>query len=96
MSELYPNSGEFFGVPVNEEQKQEIKQDKAQAVQAKPVIKKALKYLDELIVFYGSIESISDDVLTNPNEFMHVVAANKLTKQSLVQVREYLNGLIES
>ena len=91
---LMPRQGEYFGMTVPDDQTNAENKEKSEVTNELPVIDTVLKHLDKSIKFYSSVESISDDVLTNPDEFMHIVAANKLVVSILKTEKENLKTLV--
>lgn len=89
----YPNDGRFFSpfaeVDVMDS---ETKQAEANA----DVLKELVGYFDERIEFYGSVDSVSDESQKNPEVFMHIISSNKLTRNNLIQIRNYVSTLLES
>ena len=53
-----------------------------------------IETLDEQIKFYSSVDAIPTDVQTKPEEFMHVVAANRITKENIAAIKDSIEGLI--
>lgn len=90
---MYPNNGEFFGEPAD--QKDKRTKDENQIANLMPLISDMVKRFKERITFYSTNEGITDEVLTSPEEFMHVVASNKLVVDALISEKEYLEGLIK-
>lgn len=75
-------------------QKVEKVKEKAQTVAALPLISAIVERFEDRVKFYGSIDAVPEDVLTLPDEFMHLVAANKLTRSLLQAELEYLKELL--
>lgn len=93
--DLYPNQGEYFTLNVPEEQEMEEAQEKAEVFSATPILQAVIAHLKARIDFYNTNEGISEDILLDPVKFMHVVAANKLTVETLTLEKESLELLIE-
>ena len=92
---LYPRSGAYR--PMEPRNQQLLNQmENVQVVKALPLIQDIIKRFEERVSFYGSIDAVPEDVLTLPDEFMHLVAANKLTKSLLQAELEYLKELVEA
>lgn len=90
---LYPTSSQFLQEPAD--QRKERKDTEAHIGEFMPLIKDIIARLNERIAFYDSVSSISDEVKTKPDEFMHVVVSNELTKNNLIIEKEFLENLIE-
>lgn len=60
-----------------------------------PILQAVIDRLQAAVDHLGSINAIGSDVLTSPDDFMHVVAANKLAKASLEAEIVGLTALIE-
>lgn len=91
---LYPSSGAYRPQELVK-RKREAKNEEAQAAQMLPLIKEIVQRFEERIKFYASVDSIPAEVLLDPAETMHVLAANKQTKQILEAETEYLKGMID-
>lgn len=91
---LYPRSGAYRPLePTNQIlEKQKIE---AQVVKALPLIQELLTRFEEKVAFFKSIDSVPEDVLTIPDEFMHIVAANKLVAGMLEAELNYMRELVE-
>jgi len=61
-----------------------------------PIIEDLLIRFEEKIAFYGSVESVPEEVLTLPDEFMHIVTANKIIKGLLEAELDYLQDLVKT
>ncbi len=90
---LYPNDGRAFLEPI--EQVNERNEEKAETLQALPVIKDTIARFKERIKFYEGMNGIPTEVLRKPDEFMHTVAANKMTVENLRVEKEWLEDLVE-
>lgn len=88
-----PRGGYIPTEPV--EQVREHDEQVSRTLAAIPVLQDAVNNLAGRIAFYESVHSVPDETLTNPDEFMHVIAANKLTAMNLTTEREALLGLIK-
>lgn len=93
--DVMPNDGTYFALRVPEEQEIEGKRQKAHTLEALPIIKEFIARLDERIAFYGSVDSIPDEVKTKPEEFLIVHNANELTRDNLRSEKEYMVSLME-
>jgi len=93
---LVPNTGNYFNGTEPTKQKVARTKEKANTLQALPVLKDLLKRLDERIQFYGSIEAMPDEVKTSPTKFMNWHNANELTRANLIAEKEYIESLLET
>lgn len=91
---MYPNDGQYFTMTTPEDQAQEENKAKAEVVNATPQLLRVIAHLEERIVFYNSFASIDESILTRPDVFMHVVAANKIVVANLEAEKEALELLI--
>src|SRR5258707_15862373 len=91
---VYPNTGEYFGLNVPADQTRSEETEKSDVVREMPIAESILENLDKRIAFYKSIDSIAEGVLTIPDEFMHAVAANKIVVANLQKERDDLEVLI--
>ena len=90
---VYPNDGRFYS-PFAEDNK--VDAETKQAEVSQDILAELLAYFDERIEFYGSVDSVADTLLVAPDEFMHTIAANKLTRNNLIEVRNRVATLLES
>lgn len=95
MDDLMPNDGTYFAPKVPEEQKSEIDTENIKAKAAEPVINDLIERFKERISYYKSVDSVDSSVLTVPDEFMHVIAANKIVAESLAAELDHLEGLLK-
>jgi hypothetical protein len=93
--DLYPRQGDYFGISVPDDQKREQETEKADVLNALPILEKVIGHLDKKIIQYSSINGVSDEVLTNPEEFMHAITANKIVVSILVSEKEALESLVK-
>jgi hypothetical protein len=93
---VYPNNGEYFtgAAPINQQEEQEKKEK--ETLDQLPLLKEVLDHLESRIKLYSSIDSIPSDVRLHPDEFMHVVEANRLTRTNLQQERNFILNRIKS
>lgn len=90
---LYPKSGYRPSEPTL--QQIEKAKEAAQVQKALPLIQDILDRFAEKIEFYKSVDSVPEEVLTFPDEFMHYIATNKLVASMLQAELDYLNELVE-
>lgn len=90
---LYPRSGAFLPTePVVQVQARQT--EETNVVHDYPILKGVLSRLDERITFYSSVDAYPDEVKTKPEEFMHLVAANKIICDSLRAEKTFIEGLV--
>jgi len=92
---LYPRSGAYRPTEPSTQVADRAKES-AQTLKAMPIIEDLLIRFEEKIAFYGSVESVPEEVLTIPDEFMHIVAANKIIKGLLEAELDYLRDLVKT
>lgn len=59
------------------------------------VLKDIISTLQEQADFYTSVDAVPDNVQTNPEKFMHTMAANRLTRDNLIAIKNRIEVLIE-
>lgn len=94
-SNLYPRSTEYFTPKEPDEQKDERESENNAVLNELVIINRVIKHLSKSIDFYESINAISDDVLTNPDEHMHTVLGNKKAVAILKSQKDQLVALVE-
>lgn len=92
---LMPKGGGYFLPTEGQDQINERQTEKAKVFEALPLLQEIIDRFAEKAEFYGSVDSIPEELHTKPDEFMHAVAANKLTRDNLLAEKDYLEGLIE-
>lgn len=85
---VYPTNGAYFAPP--REQEDEIEQERDQVLSSAPQIREVIDYLRECAKDLDSVSAIDQSVLTNPDEFMHVVAANQMAKEIITRKADAL------
>lgn len=91
---LYPNHGaNRITVPVQQQVEEATEQ--SQTVKALPILRDLITRFENRVKFYNTLDSIPEDVLTLPDEFMHLVAAHKLTGQMMQAELDYIKELVE-
>ena len=93
---LYPTSSAYMPLVKNREDVLEESKEKASVQKSLPVIKDVIKRLQERIAFYNCIDSIDSTAMTNPDEFMHIVAAHKIVRSNLEMEKQALEELVET
>lgn len=77
---VYPTNGAFFAPA---EQAEEIERERDQVLSSAPQIREIIEDLRKTAQALDSVSAIDQSVLTSPDEFMHVVAANQIAKTIL-------------
>lgn len=95
MDNLYPNFGAPY-IPTEPiaqavAREEEIKDTLA----AIPLLEETIKHLDERIAFYESVNSVEPGAMTKPEEFMHIIAGNRIARDNLMIERSYIIGRIQ-
>lgn len=92
---LYPNDGQYFPLSEPQDQKDEKEAEQNDVLSLIPTLKNFVERMEEKIAFYKSVDAVDEEQLLNPDEFMHVIAANKLVAQCLTAEMEYFKGLMD-
>lgn len=92
---VYPLTGQAFR-PGVKSIVEKNKRSEEQIIEQLPLLKEVLAHLDKQIAFYDSVNSVPDEVLLKPDEFMHLIAANKLTAKNLRAEKGYIESKIKS
>lgn len=87
---IYPNSGEPFILTTPSKQKSDEEARLHATLAQLPLLQETVDKFNERIAFYDSVNSVPADVMTNPEVFMHIVAANKLTRDNLTAERDII------
>lgn len=95
--DLYPNDGANLGGVPKEPPEQDVerKKEKAQTLEALPILKAIVERLEERIAFYQSVDSIPASVKSEPVKFMNMHNSNELTRDNLKNEKEYIQSLID-
>jgi len=91
---IYPRSAEWF-LKEPTVQAEERANEKDQVLSNAPQLRDTIARLNKSADFYESVNAIDDSVLTKPEEFMHVVAANKLAADILRKEAVRLSSVVE-
>lgn len=86
-------SGQLFAKEPTQ-QVTETSQKRTDTLAQLPLLKEVLEHIDARIAFYDSVNSVPEEVHTKPEEFMHVIAANKLTRDNLLAERGFIQSRI--
>lgn len=93
--DIMPNDGYF--VPREPlEQRIARKKEKAKTLEGLNILKDVVERLQQRIDFYNSVDSIPDEVKTDPAKFMHLYSAYKLTRDTLISEKEIIESLIDA
>lgn len=90
---LYPNDGAFFSNTIPQDQAEAADSQQKQVQDLAPVLKESIDNLSARIEFYNSLDSIDDAAVTDPELFMHTIAAYKIVKTCLMQEKSRLEVL---
>jgi hypothetical protein len=93
--DVMPNDGTYFGIQEPEAQSIGRKKEKAETLQALPILKDLLERMQKRVDFYGSVDAIPDEVKTEPDKFLITHNANELTRDNLRSEIEWISGLLE-
>lgn len=93
---VMPNGAPFSPFMEPEEQTIERKREKAHTLEGLKVLQDLVVRLEKRIDFYGSVDSIPEDVKTDPEQFLICHNANELTRNNLRAEKEYIVGLLEA
>lgn len=92
--DVRPNdTAHFLQEPV--EQAVERKKQKANTLEALPILQDLLKRLEERIAFYDSVSSIDESVRTDPQAFLIAHNSNTMMVQVLTSEKEWIESLLE-
>lgn len=91
---LYPLNGAAFAPTEPIEQQQERDAEKGKLLEALPLVEDIINHFKDRVDFYGSVDSIPDEVKTKPDEFLIIHNANQLVRDNLVVEIEWLEGLL--
>lgn len=94
---LMPNDGTYMGgVPAEpRNQVSSRRKERAETLQALPILKAHIERLNERIAFYEKTTSIPEEMRADKDKFMAVSNAYALTAENLISERDYLQGLVE-
>jgi hypothetical protein len=67
----------------------------AELMEQTPLIRQVLGHIDQKIKLLEKSTNISDETLTNPEKFMHVVAGRKVAIATLEKERDYLQRKVK-
>lgn len=94
--DLVPNTGDYFTPTEPAKQKVARTKEKANTLQALPILKELVKFLEGRIEYYGSVDAMPDEVKTDPTKFMNWHNANELTRANLISEKEYIESLLDT
>lgn len=92
---VYPLDGSHF-LAEPPEQTIERKKEKANTLQALPILQDLLKRLKKRITFYESVLNIDDSVRADPQAFLIAHNSNMMTVKALHSEKEYIETLMEN
>lgn len=93
--DVYPNDGTYFMPREPEDQDIARKQEKAKTLQGLSVLKEVVARLEARIEFFHSLDAIPAQEKTNPERFMTRHNANEMARNSLIEEKEFIEGLLD-
>lgn len=93
--DMYPAGGEYFLPREPVDQKKARKKEEAKILEKIEVLTDLIERLDQRIEFYGSVDSIPNEVKLDPTQFLNMHNANQMVRDSLRSEREYIQSLID-
>ncbi len=95
---LYPNDGSFIaGVPLEPlEQTIDRKKERAKSLEDLKILQQVIKRFNEQIIFLNSVDSMPDEVKTDPTKFMNIHNAHDLSIQFLRSELDYFESLLDN
>lgn len=94
--DVMPNDGSYFAPRIPEDRDIEDKKEKAETLSTLKVLKDILERFETRIAFYNSVDSIHDEVKTDPQQFLINFNANTLCRDNLRLEKEYIEQLIQT
>lgn len=91
---LYPTSTEYFVPQAPADQDEGAREQKAEVESSKAVLQDIVDHLQSRVDFYTSVDSIPEELHTDPTQFMHAVAANKLARDNLATELDAIRRII--
>lgn len=93
--DLYQNDSTFFYANEPKDQRIGRKSEKAQTLEALPILEGLVDHLAEQVEFLGSVDAMPKELKTQPTKFMNYHNANEMARNILLAEKEYIEGLIE-
>lgn len=93
---VMPNDGTYFSPTEPEEQAIGRKKEKAQTLEALPILKELIEHFEDQIEFLGSVDAMPKAVKTDPTKFMNVHNANEMARKVLISEKEYIESLLDT
>lgn len=91
----YASSQGYNPFPDRETQEAENRAIRNNIKQNFDVLEDIISTLQEQADFYNSVDAVPTETLTKPDEFMHTIAANRLTRDNLIAIKQRIEVLIE-
>lgn len=93
--DVMPNDGTYFFLQQPEQQKISQTKEKAQTLEALPILQDVIKRLKQRVDFYASVDSIPDETKLDPNKFLIAYNVNQLMRDNLRSELEWITNLVE-
>lgn len=94
--DVMPNDGTYFSAKEPAEQEIERNKEKAETLQALPVLRDLVSHYEKHIAELNSVTSMPDDVKTDPIKFMQTHNARELAIGFMTEEKEYIEGLLDT
>lgn len=94
--DLYPNDSSYWLPTEPKELKIERAKEQAQTLEAISVLETLVDRMNQRIDYYATVDSIPDEVKTDPVAFMNMHNANELVRNNLRNEKEYIESLIDT
>lgn len=93
--DVYQNDGTYFLPREPEEQIIARKKEKAKTLEALKVIDGVIEHFNERIAYLSNIDSITEDLETDPLSHQKAFHVKKLLKQALEEEKSLLEELVD-
>lgn len=93
---VMPNDGTYFSAKEPESQEIERNKEKAETLQALPILRGLLARYEHHIAELDSVTSMPDDVKKDPTAFMNAHNAREIAVGYMRIEKEYIEGLLET
>jgi uncharacterized protein YhaN len=93
--DMLPNDGSTFYQPLiqDDEKQAEARQEDAKVADEMPIIQTATAFLEQKVAELKSIDAIPQHITSRPEEFMHVVAGNKIAASAVEEILTWFQAL---
>lgn len=93
---VLPNDGEVFYPREPVQQSIDRKKERANTLEALPILKDLLKRLEKRITWYESVTNIPDAVRADPAQFLIMHNTHTMMVQNLRSEAEWIQDLLEN